>query len=1016
MNPTRMAVYRPAATAVLALAVVVVGLVSLTRLPVDHLPDITYPLVKIHIWWQGATPDEIEDHVAEPLERQVASVEGLDYVESSILEGNYTLLANFEYGRDIDVACQDVQAAVSRAARELPADMDPPVVIKADPSQLPVLQLAASSTTMDPVTLRTWSEDWLRERLLAVRGVAGAEVAGGLEREIRVHLDPAALVRHDLPVSTVLRRLAQDNVERSAGRVFTARREHIARIMGEYDSLDAIRSLPLLWERSAPVSLDRVARVSDAHEEVRVLTRLDGRSAVRLDVIKQADANTVEVADAVSARLAALESAIPDEVELAFVENQAAYVRSALLGVVGSAGQALLLVIAVVYVFLGSRRPVGVMVLTLPVIFIGTFAVMAAAGFSLDTFSLGGLVIALGVLLDNSILVVENITRQHRERPDEPRGEVAVGATREVGVAIVASTTAFIALFIPFLFVSGLVSLLFRELILVIASAVLISLVVAVTLTPMLSAKLLDERNGSPSATAGRRSHKLQEGYARLVHRLLRRPRRVLGGAVLLFLAGVGLFATTGSEFLPDLDDGRVIVKAKLPAGAALTETDAVLRRVEDALEGDPSIASRFTLAGGKIWGLYISELANEGQVEVQLVPQSERDESTSAFIARVRPQLARLAPPGGKVMTRKGRIRGIKKMGESDIEVEVRGESEDVLSDLADRIATTMRDQPHLTNVDVSLDFSRPEIQVEVDRPRAAAMGLSMEQVAGAVQTLVGGTVATWLRDGAEQIPVRVRLPESAMRSRNAVEDLVLVAEAGVHARLGDLARVEPAVGPLEIVRVDQERMVAIRTDAKGVSKGSAVAELQDALSELDIPPGYEIAYGGQARLMSDMRQTVLAVLALSAFLAFVVLAVQFDSVRLPLLVLGSVPLSLVGVAAAIRITGLALGATVVIGALVVVAATISDGVLLYTSAETLRARGMAMREAIAQAARIRLRPRLMTTLTTAAGLFPLALGPGAGGELLRPMGVGATGGLVVELVVAMAVMPCLYVVFGRK
>ncbi|MDH7598943.1 MAG: efflux RND transporter permease subunit [Sedimentisphaerales bacterium] len=430
---THYAVHKRIACSAIIAALVILGLYGLWRLPVDFLPDITYPMIKVHIWWRGATPEEIDKSMAEPIERQMATVDDLDYLESSSIEGMYTLLVNFKYGVSVNVAYQDALAAMARAARELPSDIDPPVVIKADLSQLPVVQLTVSSDRWDLVQLRTWADEWLQDRLLAVPGVAGTEIVEGLKREIRIHLDQYELEKYQLTLEHVLRRLREENVEQFGGRVTTGPKEIIVRTIGEYHNLDKIRDLVIVRDDHAKIFLRDIAEVEDASEEVRVITRLNGQPCVKLSVLKQASANTVEVVKAVSRRISELGPLLPQGITLGMVENRAEYISAALLGVRNAAIEAAILLILIVYLFLGSWRQVLVMVLALPTTLIVNFGLMKLAGFSLNIFSLGGLVIALGVLLDNSTVVIENITRQLHLPTSERVQAVVTEATSEVG-------------------------------------------------------------------------------------------------------------------------------------------------------------------------------------------------------------------------------------------------------------------------------------------------------------------------------------------------------------------------------------------------------------------------------------------------------------------------------------------------------------------------------------------------------------------------------------------------------
>jgi hydrophobe/amphiphile efflux-1 (HAE1) family protein len=1019
MKVTEYAVRRRIATAVITFALVVLGIYSFVFLPVNFLPDIIYPMIKVHIWWRGATPEEININIADPLEQQMAMVDNLDYLESSSIEGMYTLLVNFKYGVDVNVAYQDALEAMARVARKLPKDMDPPMIFKADPSQLPVVQITISSDRWDLTKLRTWTDNWLQYQLQAVSGVAGVDIVGGLKREIRVHLDPNAVEKYNLTLPGVLKRIEEENLEQFGGRVTTGRREVIARTMGEYQSLDDICNVVLASTEAGKIYLKDVAQVEDAHEEVRVITRLGGQPAVKLSVLKQEDANTVEVARAVSQRIEELKPVIPVGVRLGMVENQADYVIAAVNGVRNAAIEAAVLVIIIIYLFLGSWRHVLVLLLALPITLILNFALMKLGYFSLNIFSLGGLVVAIGVVLDNSIVVLENITRLRQENPQEDSASLAEQGTHEVWVPILASTLSSLALLLPFLLVPGLTSLLFRELILVVAGVFLLSLALAVTLTPMLTSIIMGRPRANRHHGEGRFARffdRVKEAYTSLLRLTLRFRKPVFAGFIVVLLGAVVLFPWLGSEFLPRIDDGRVMVKVKLPTGAALTETDQLLARVEEKLQGDPLVESYLTMAGGKIWGLATYEIANEGQVDIQLVPRHARKLSTKEYVAQLKKKLAGVSIPGAKPMVMQPPVKGIRKLGEADIEVKIKGQELGQLFDLAREVSESMHKLAHFTNVYVSMDLTKPEYQVLVDRTRAAELGVSVVDVASAVRTFISGQVATRYREGDYFYNIRVMIPEQHFTSKQEVENLVVYCAQKGYLRLKDIARVIPAVGPVEIAREDQVKEVIVRGDASGVSVGQALSRLKEAVSTIRLPVGYEISYGGQAQMMTDMQRSVIIILAFALFFAFVVHAVEFNSLRLPGLILGSVPFSLAGSVYILFLTGFPVGATVIIGVLIVVAATINEGVLLITFADDLhRERQLSPVEAVIEAAKIRLRPRLMIALAVIFGFIPLALNLEEGGEMLQPMAVGGIGGLALGVFVALFLCPILYVMFTR-
>ena len=1019
MKITEYTVRRRYATAAIVFTLLILGTYGLVNLPVDLLPNITYPMIKVHIWWRGATPEDVDKNIADPIERQMATVEGIDFLYSSSIEGMYTLEANFRYGVNVDVAYQDALAAMARVARELPKDMEPPVVIKADPSQLPVLQLTVSSTELDLTQLRTWADDWLQDQLVAVAGVAGTEIVGGLKREIRIHLDPAALEKHRLTLAGIAKRLQQENIEQFGGRVTQGAREYIARTTGEYRSLDDIRNVLIAQENGAKVLLRDIAQVEDAHEEVRVITRYNGKPAVKVSVLKQADANTVEVSKAVAKRIEELKPTIPQSIFFGTVENQADYVGAALTGVRNAALEAALLVVVILALFLGSWRQVVAMVWALPATLLINFGLMQLAGFSLNIFSLGGLVIAIAVDLDNSIIVIENITRLRRERPDMPVNELVVAATHQVGPAVLAATLSFLALFLPFLLVPGMASLLFHELILVIAGIMAISLVMAIAVTPIVMALVLGNRSAHAERMtfAERMIERLTISYTRLLEVTIRRRWATFVIFTVMLLVGAFLLPRLGTEFLPKMDDGRVMVKLRLPTGASVEQTSQGLAKVEAAIASDSLIDNTFTLVGGRVWGLYTYEVANEGEVDIQLVGKDKREISTEAYIRQLEQRIAKVTLPAGKAMVMQQQMKGIRKIGNADIEVKVKGQDAQQLYALANRVAESMQQLGQFKNVYVSMDMTKPEYQVRTDRVRAAELGVTVADIAATLRTTISGDVISRYRDGDEYYNMRLMVPEQVMSSKQAIENLTVSSAQGGYLRLDDVADVVAAVGPVEIVREDQVKQVIVRGDAQGVSVGAALAALQEKLKGIEKPAGYELKFGGQAQMMDEMRRSLLLILIFAIFFAFVILVVQFNDLRLPLYILAGIPISLSGLVILLYVSGIPLGATVIIGALVVIAANVMEGVLLINSAEHIRGEErLPPREAVLKAARIRFRPRLMTSLGVLVGFLPLALNLEQGGDMLQPMAVGAMGGLAFTILVTLFFVPTLYVWASRR
>lgn len=1018
MKLTTVSIRKPVATLMLMITVVVIGIWGFMQLPTDFLPEITYPMIKVYVYWRGATPEEINDNIAEPIERVMSTVDDLDYLESSSIEGLYTLLVNFEYGTDVDVAYQDVMAKMGLAGRKLPPDVDPPVIFKADPSQLPVVQLIIMTEGRDQVKLRTWVENVLQDQFLAVKGVAGTEIVGGLVREIRIHLDNERLAAYDLTLNKVIKRLQEENIERLAGRVTEGGREFILRTNAEFHNLDDIRNVIIVNDGTFFVKLKDLATVEDSHEEQRVITRFNSNPAIKLNILKQADANTVEIAENVNNLIRKLDNTKPADIKFNTIENQADYIKGAISGVRDSAIVAVILVIIVIFIFLGQWQQVIVMLLALPVTILLNFFLMKLFGFSINIFSLGGLVVSMGVVLDNSIVVIENITRVHLEKKQDNKA-IADIATNEVALAVTASTLTFLALFMPFLLIPGLTSLLFKELILTIAGIVIVSLLVALTVTPMLTHYLVTGK-GAPvehKSIADRILEKINRFYRQILNLLIPLRWLVLTFFIILLVGTGFFFGKIGSEFLPKVDDGRVMIKAILPVGTSVARTDSLLARLENVVKDDPYVDRYFTLSGGKVWGLVTYEIANEGQIDIELKPKNQRPFSTAQYIEQIRPQVMKLMQPGVKLVVNQPKMKGIRSAGESDVEVRVRGIDLELMNQIAQQVSARMQNIDGLTNVRIGTQINKPEYQIIVDRLRLADAGLSTQEVAQTMRNLVDGAIATQFREAGEYYDIRVMIPETNIRSRQDIENLYLDAPGNLKLPLRTVAQIVPRLGPVEIVREDQMKQIVISSDVTAdANVGRMATTVANLLAEIQIPESYSFDLGGQVYLMKESQRVMMKIILFALFFAYVILAIQFNSFKQPLIILLGVPFAFVGVIGALLLTGLPAGATVLIGIIIMAGGIATQGVVLISFINEYRQKQMTLKEAILEAAPLRLRPILMTQATTILGLLPLAINYGEGGDMLQPMAIAVIGGLLFSLFVTLILLPNLYFIFENR
>lgn len=1021
MKLTIESIKRPAGTIMLMIVLMVVGAAGFFRLPTNMLPDITYPMVKVYVYWPGATPEQMENEVATVVERKMATVDNLDYIESNSEEGVYTLLVNFDYSVDRDVAYQDVLAKMGLIRKELPQGILEPVVFKADPSQLPVVEVLVSSDNMSLTQLRTWVENEFQEEFASVKGSAGTALSGGMLREIRVHIDPIKLQGYNISLQEISNRLKYENVDMVGGRVVNGARDYIIRTYGEYQSLQEIENLIIRkYSDDGQVLLKDVVRVEDHHELQRIKTKYNGKEGVRISIFKQADANAVTVSDLIAERLNELRKTLPPSTQIEMIYDQAEYVRLATNGVRDAMLMAALLVTLVTAFFLSGWRRVLSLVLSLPVTILATFFFMDLFGFSINIFTLGGLVVAMTVVLDNSVVMLENITRIQQTEPDSPN-QVTRGAVQIAG-AIVTSTVTFLSLFVPFLLIPGLTSLLFRELVITVAIIIFLSMIVSLTVTPMLMALLYPEgkKANQRHSFVARISDLFINGliyiYKPVLHWSLKLRWLVLIAFLLLLIPGYSYLKKTGSEFLPKADDGLITVKVIMPTGAAMQETDRVLSQVEKVIEQQDFIHGYASLAGGKVWGLVTTEKSFEGELNIQLVPAAQRPMDTDEYVDKLRPAVMKaVKAPGATIKVLHTKMKGIRQTGQFDIELEIlasRSESMQNIFQQASLIRNELKDLDFLTGLDISLQLTKPEYQIRVDRQKAFDLGISYEEIATTVKTMVGGTVPTRYKDGAYYYPIRVITDERSITSSSDLENIYLSTPSGAKIPLKTVADVVRATGPVQIDRLNQDRVIKVTANVAGISVGDATAKIKAKMANYNLPSGYRVNYGGQSQMLAENMQQMAIILLFALFLGYAVMVVYFESFLKPLIIIIRIPLSLAGISYALYITGTPLSVTALIGIIMLTGMEINNGVLLLTFIDELRAQGVGIVDAIKQAAIVRLRPILITDINSLFGLIPLAFALGDGTEMLKPMAIVVIGGLLFGLLLVFIFIPVVYLI----
>jgi CzcA family heavy metal efflux pump len=1021
------AIRHPVGAAMLALAASVVGLLSYERLSVDLLPEIMYPGVRVRILDPGVSARIMEDAVTRQLEEQLAITEDAVAVESTTSEGASGVNLTFQYGKDIDVALRDASTRLDRAKRFLPDTIRPPIIYKFDPAQIPVLEFVVASPEKNAIELRDWVDYSFSKWFVNLPGVASVEVGGGLVREIQVLPDPARLSGLGLGTDDIVTALERGNLQEAAGRMQSGRREYIGRTSGRFLRVEDIGDLPVPLADGGSVRLGTIADVVDGNEDDRLRARLDGTPGVKVSIQKQPDANTVAVVDAVRERLAWLKdnAMLGEGVTIAPVADQSIYVRNALRNATQAALGGALLAMLVVYVFLGDIRRTLVVGTAIPISILVTFALMGLAGLTLNIMTLGGLALGVGMVVDSTIVMIENIYRHQRR--GEAGAQAGEEAAREVNSAIVASTSTNLAAVIPFLFISGLIGLLFKELIFTITAAIVASMVVALTVVPAFGSRVPVKAPSAFRRAVDGVIGVLEHYYTAFLAWVLGHATAKLAViAVLLALLGAGIAGLGGAKqiFLPDLDDGRIRVSVVADPGIPIDEMDRAVSRFEALFLDQPEVRTVFSIVGGRIFGRTTRETSNRSTMTVQLVPLSERTVGAQAWVKRMNGAIAKLRMAGFKVRMRTGGIRGVRThRGSDDVSLRVTGPTQEGRDEVGYRIARMLRAMPELRNVAHSGEEQTEELVFDVDHDRLAELGLSVERVARATRIALEGEIVSDFVDDDRSYNIRVRLPVGVVDTIQELESIPVAPAAGQGARtggavyLGDVAKVRLVSSPAEILRDNQRRITEVTASLAGdAALGDVSAKVRANLAGLDIPAGYSVYDAGAAEALQEGRSLTAILLGLALFLVFVVMAVQYESLRNPVIIILGVPFTVTGVALGLVAVGLPLSMPVWLGVIMLAGIVVNNAIVLVEYFELLRGRGLAKAEAIVEAGRVRLRPILMTTLTTVCGLLPLAVGIGEGAEMLQPLAITIVFGLSFSMLVTLVLMPVLYGMLGRR
>ncbi|MCD6193851.1 MAG: efflux RND transporter permease subunit [Candidatus Aminicenantes bacterium] len=1019
MKIPEFSVNRKVTTAMLAMILVVLGFISYSRLGLDFFPDLEFPTVSVVTTYSGASPEDIENTITRPLEQVVNSVANVKKVNSITSEGVSVIMVEFEWGTNLDFAAQDIREQLGQFRSYLPEEASDPLVVKFNISQFPIIfyGITADRPTFE---LKKIIEDEVARRLERIEGVASALVVSMEEREILVEIDQSALEAYHLSLDQIMAALRLENLNLPGGRIIERQTEFLVRTMGEFQNLDDIRQVIVgLTSTGAPIYLRDVAEVKDTLKDFRYKARIQGQKGVFLFISKRSSANTVITAKAVKKELSRIRENLPSDIEFYTAMDQSDMIQKVINRTANNALIGGVLAMIFILVFLRNWRPTITIFLAIPLSIITTFIAFYLAGYTINLMTLGGLALGIGMLVDNAVVVIENIFR-HLEEGEERNQAAKLGAS-EVGMAITASTLTTIAVFFPMVFARGITGQLTRGLALAIAFSLISSLFVALTVVPMVASLLFkanknNKNNLSNQGKKGKQVYRMREFYRRWLLKSLRHRRWVLVGVFGLFVISLVIIPFMGTEFMPPMDRSMIVLSVKLPVGSTLEETDRVVQMVEKLLRQEPDVEVITAQAGSQIEdnpteaaGQFNPTGPHEGIIWAVLVDKEKRSLSDLELTEKIRSELPSLKGVKFEMIDLGQMFMG---GAQNPVEIKIFGQELPVLKEIAETIVSRIKDVAGLRDLKHSLSEAKPEYHLRINRDEASRLGIKMAQIAQTIQTAALGRVATRYREGNEEYDIRVRFKEEFRDELDDILKTPILAPTGQIVRVNQVAQVERGSGPIQITRENQAREVKVTANIAGRDLGSVIKDIKSRLKDLEttLPQGYFIEYGGQYEEMQDAFMIMAGAFLLAILLVYMIMASQFESFLHPFVIMFTVPLSLIGVILALLIAGKPVSLPVLIGFVMLAGIAVNNGIVMVDYINQLKRRGVEAKEAILQGCAVRLRPVLITALTTILGMLPMAISTSEGASFRAPMAITVMGGLTATTFLTLFVIPGIY------
>ncbi|MFO7798399.1 efflux RND transporter permease subunit [Rhodohalobacter sp.] len=1065
-NLPKIAVDRPITFMMASIILIGFGLYGLNNLRLNLYPDVSFPTITVYTTFEGVAPEDIEALITRPIEEQVGSISGVRRVRSLSSQGSSVVKLNFNWGTDLFIAETEVRKRLDMIRRGLPDDVEQPIVFSYDPNDEPVLVLALTSDSRSPRELRTLATRQIEQRIERIEGIASAETAGGFDRQINVRISNAQMLTYNLDVGNISSRLRQENVQVPAGELTEGETVFSLRTIGDFKNIEEIRnSIVSVTDEGNPVYLKDIARVEDGIAQPIGNVRVQGNEGVIMNIYKQSDSNIVSAAGGVVNTLEEVRNVLPGDVSLEILTNKADFISLSINNLIMTGLQAVILVIIMLLLFLRNGRSALVVAITIPISIIATFSIMDFSNVSMNIISLSGLTLAVGMVVDNAVVVLENI---FRFKEDGENSKVsAVSGAQEVATPVIVSTLTTLVVFLPILFVPGIAGLLFRDLALTISFALIVSVLIAITLIPVLSSRLFDRelidadkkdpaRNLMNKLLVWRRQNvftrilaiplfigyfllwpflkiwawiasqskalfsdrvgpwlgkqfdRLENSYKNALDKSLKRSGLVVFGAFALLIASLPIYFLLGGEFFPQVDENFIILEVQREPGVSLMELERTIIQAENIIRNEVPEARLIVSDYGDKIGIEGADNpgGNQGRIRIELVKVGERDRSQMQIASSVLSSLN--AVPGANI--RAVREDPLSPDGETGLIVQVYGFDQDVKRALASQVMTELNDIDGIVNVFSSADQGRPELRVEMDRERIARVGMTTSQVATSLSNAVQGATATTFVDQGIEFEVLVEIDPIDKTQSTSLEELQIQTPAGNWMPLKNLARIDRYTGPSNILRVNQERMVEVEGDLGSIDLQTATELANAAISNIDFPEGYRYELGGSAEEQRESFFYLIIAFLIAGILTYMVMASQFESLVEPFIIIVTIPLALTGVLLMLWITSTPISVTAMVGLVLLTGIVVNNGIVMIDYIKILQSRGQVRHDAIVNGAGRRLRPILMTAFTTILAMVPLALQLGAGAETWSPMARAVIGGLTMSTILMLFAVPCMY------